>query len=165
MYWRSISAVLVLSSACASTANVPVQVADEAPAESAAFVVTDMSGAQLDIDATLASGKTVALVFWQTWCESCIAEAPKLARAAATYSDSVQFIGVVPGPTGRVDDEEVKRVAAELGLTYPQVRDRDLALTQRFEVMGTPTIIALGDERELLYRGHRPPKDWKGLRK
>jgi len=155
-----LAALCLLLGACASAAR---EEASVPPVDDGPLVVQDMRGNELDLDATIASGKTVALVFWQTWCKSCIAEAPKLASAAATYSREVQFIGVVPGTNDAVDDAEVTRVAAQLGLTYPQVRDRDLRLTERFAIEGTPTIIALGAGGEEVFRGHRPPKSWRKL--
>jgi hypothetical protein len=75
----------------------------------------------------------------------------------------VAFFGVVPGTDERVDDGEVRRVASELGFPYPQVRDRDLALTERFDVQGTPTILVLEGNGELVYRGHRAPPDWNAF--
>ena len=69
----------------------------------------------------------------------------------------------MPGPEGTVDDAEVRRVAKAQKSPWPQVRDRDLALTKRFEVDGTPTIIVIGAEGEVVYRGHEPPASWDEL--
>ena len=57
----------------------------------------------------------------------------------------------------------VREVAEGFALPYPQVRDRDLALTRRFEVEGTPTVLVLGPDGRLLYRGHAPPESWFSL--
>ncbi|MAF66956.1 MAG: hypothetical protein CMJ84_15035 [Planctomycetes bacterium] len=128
-----------------------------------AGVLTDLDGATHDVDAALRDGRRVALVFWQTWCESCLREGPALARAAKRLEGEIDFLGVIPGPDEQVDEAEVRRVAASLGLSYPQVRDRDLAWTHALAVEGTPTIVVLGPGREVLYHGHRPPSDWSAL--
>ena len=128
-----------------------------------ALVLTDMDGRAHDLDATLREGRPVALVFWQTWCASCIREAPELASAARAYGEDILFLGVVPGTDEYVDDGEVEEMAAELGLPYPQVRDRDLALSRRYGVEGTPTIVVLGAGGRILYDDHRPPADWSAL--
>ncbi len=129
-------------------------------ASSEPLVLQDMEGRTHDADALVAAGKPVVLVFWQTWCSSCRREAPELARAVEEYGDDLQFFGVISGPDRAVDDAKVRRVAKEWGHPQPQVRDRDLSLTQRFKVSGTPVIIVLGRQLRVLYRGYRLPKDW-----
>ncbi|MEQ8762785.1 MAG: TlpA disulfide reductase family protein [Planctomycetota bacterium] len=121
-----------------------------------------MDGRTLDLDRSLAAGHSVALIFWQTWCSSCKTEMPELNEAAHELEGQVDFVGVIPGPDDRVDDGEVLAVAGSYALVYPQVRDRDLSLTRRFGVQGTPTIVVIGPDRSILFDGHRSP-DWKTL--
>ncbi len=123
--------------------------------------LVDTDGAPQDLDAILAGGKNVALVFWQTWCKPCRNEAPALAHAAKLHGDAIRFVGVVPGS---VDQAEVVATAKEWGLTYPQVIDGDLALTTRFDVDGTPTLVVLGPGRKILHHDHHVPEDWTPLR-
>lgn len=133
------------------------------PAEidtSAPLVVVDRDGARHDLDAALASGRPVLLVFWQSWCASCLEEAPRLARDSRDLWRRVDFVGVVPGPDASVDEAALDQAIEKYDLPYPQVRDRDLSLTRRFAVDGTPTLILLGEGGQVLYRGHRPPKSW-----
>lgn len=126
----------------------------------APFEAVDMDGTRHDLDADLASGKAVVLVWWQTWCASCKTEAPELAAAASEHADHLRFIGIVPGTDDNVDDSEVRQVARELALTYPNVRDRDLALTGAFRVEGTPTIVVIeGSPARVVWTGHRVPPD------
>lgn len=120
----------------------------------------DMDGRHHDADALIAAGHPVVLVFWQTWCASCKREAPELAHAVEEYGEALRFFGVVSGPDHVIDDEKVRRVAREWKHPQPQVRDRDLALTKRFRVFGTPVVIVLGAGHRELYRGFRLPDDW-----
>ena len=53
----------------------------------------------------------------------------------------------------------MRELVATFDLPYPQVRDRDLFLTRRFDVKGTPTLVVIGAEG-VLYEGHGPPEDW-----
>lgn len=124
------------------------------------LVIEDMDGATHDADAILAAGKPVVFVFWQTWCSSCKREAPELAEAVEAYEGKIQFFGVISGPDDVVDDAKVRNVAKEWHHPHPQVRDRDLSLTKRFNVRGTPVIIVLGPEQRVLFRGYRLPEDW-----
>ena len=125
--------------------------------------VTDREGRVVSIDAALDAGKCVVFVFWQTWCPKCKAEAPSLAKSAKAYADKAQFLGVISGPDDVVDDRRVESFIREAGLTYPQIRDRDLALTRGFAVDGTPTIIVMDPRKEVIYRGHHAPAKWSEL--
>jgi len=127
------------------------------------LALTDMDGATLDLASDLASGRPVVLVFWQTWCGSCRAEAPELVRAVERLGERAHFVGVIPGPDGLVDDDEVRATALDWKLPYAQVRDRENALTGGLGVEGTPTIIVIGPDRSVRYRGHRLPSDWDSL--
>ncbi len=149
---------LVLLVGCAATGgSLPVQVP-------ASLAVTDMEGVRHDLDAALANGRAVALVWWQTWCGSCLREAPALAASARQNAGSVTFVGIVPGTDDHVDDTEVRRVAESLNLPYPTVRDRDLKLTSAFQVQGTPTIIVLaGQPAKVVYSGHEAPPDFSAF--
>ena len=124
---------------------------------------TDIDGRAVDLGALAGAGKPVAVIFWQTWCKSCLEEAPRLARDAKAYGDRIAFLGVVPGPDDAVDEDEVRRLATKFGLPYPEVRDRDLVWTKAFAITGTPTLLLLDAKGRTLYRGHRPPADWGAL--
>lgn len=159
-------ALLTVSAACAGAPTEP-QASVDTTLDPRALELVDMDGAPADVRASLAAGRAVALVFWQSWCGSCLQEAPALARAAREQAGRIDFVGVVPGPDSSVDEAAVRARVAELGLPYPQVRDRDLALTRAFRVEGTPTIILLeGEAPRVTWRGHRPPASWDafGLR-
>jgi thiol-disulfide isomerase/thioredoxin len=152
---------LVAALACACASDDSMRSSEVTNVDvTAPLVVTDMEGRTHDLDEALRAGRPVALIFWQTWCASCIEEAPQLAADARAHGDEILFVGVVPGPDDYVDDGEVEQMAAELGLPYPQVRDRDLMLSKRFEVKGTPTIVVLGAGGRILFNGHRAPADW-----
>ena len=120
----------------------------------------DMAGLPHDVDNLLGQGHSVALVFWQTWCKPCLREMPALVKADLQYSPRLRFYGIISGPDKDVDEARVGKIVADLGVHYPQVRDRDLRLSRSFGVQGTPTIIILGHGGSVLYRGHRPPDNW-----
>jgi thiol-disulfide isomerase/thioredoxin len=130
------------------------------PAGAEPLQLVDMDGGRHDADALIAAGHPVVLIFWQTWCTSCKREAPELAQAVKDHGAALRFFGVVSGPDHVIDDEKVQRVAREWEHPQPQIRDRDLALTKRFRVFGTPVVIVLGTGRRELYRGFRLPDDW-----
>src|SRR5690606_35296254 len=65
--------IFTLSACAAPPPARPERVTGEAP-----LLAQDLAGSSLDIDAALARGERVALVFWQTWCSSCADEAPAI---------------------------------------------------------------------------------------
>lgn len=134
------------------------------PAPSTGLVVEDLDRVQHDLDRILEGGESVVLCFYQTWCRPCIQEAPLLARAARQHAGRLRFFGVVSGPESYVDPAKVRDFSARHGLPYPQVWDRDLTLTRRFGVQGTPTIVVLSRPRgDVVFRGPHPPTDWMRL--
>jgi thiol-disulfide isomerase/thioredoxin len=149
----------LLVAGCATTAPSP------SPAEVIDFTtwkVSDYDGNEHDLAAQLAQGEPVVLVFWQTWCLSCLAEAPALADAARENRD-LHFYGVVSGDEATVDEAEVRAVAFQKAMPYAQILDRDLALTNAFGVMGTPTIVVVGAGGRVLHSGHDADVDWDQL--
>ena len=121
----------------------------------------DTAGQSVVLADELATGKKVALVFWQEWCPSCRAEAPELVAASRKCED-LEILGVVPGPDSVVDTPALERAIRELHLPYRNVRDRELELTDALGITGTPTIVVLGPNGRILYRGHEVP-EWETL--
>lgn len=157
-----LAALACAFAACASTPDEPAA-PSVAGGRAPATQVTAIDGRSVDVAAALASGKTVVLVYWQTWCASCIAEAPALARAAREHAGELAFVGIVPGPDDTVDAAELEKLVERFDLPYPQVRDRDLSWSRAFAVQGTPTLVALRADGSEAWRGHRPPADWLAL--
>ncbi|MDA0322103.1 MAG: TlpA disulfide reductase family protein [Verrucomicrobia bacterium] len=120
----------------------------------------DSTGGTHQLKALTDAGRSMVFVFWQPWCTSCAREAPALVKAAKDYKKRLQFFGVVSGKDEFVDDTRVDRFIGKYSIPYPLVRDRDLSLTEGMTVEGTPTIIIVGKGNQVLYRGHRAPKDW-----
>ncbi|HTF89310.1 MAG TPA: TlpA disulfide reductase family protein [Planctomycetota bacterium] len=158
-----IFAALLGGALAACSTPAPHPAANTAVARPPSMRATAIDGKTVDLAAALESGRTVVLVFWQTWCASCLAEAPDLATAARAHPDEIMFVGIVPGPDGTVDEAKLESLVQRFGLPYAQVRDRDLAWSQAFTVTGTPTLIALRADGTAGWRDHRPPADWLAL--
>lgn len=162
----AIPVLALLFASCASTDTGRHEVAEAgAPLlASTQLVLESISGETHDLNAILADGKPVAFVFWQTWCGSCLAEAPHVGEAARALAGQVQFVGVVPGPNERVDDAKIVEIATESRMEFPQVRDRDMALSRAFDVTGTPTIVVLRPDGTTGFTGHGLPATYAELR-
>mgnify|MGYP006442093351 CR=1 FL=1 len=149
-----------LLGACAAPATAEVDAVISAPVS---MQCLDIEGRSHDPSKVLASGKPVALVFWQSWCGSCVAEAPHVEQARRKFGERIEFYGVVSGPDQSVDEAAVRKVVFQNQLQYTQLRDRDGALSKHFSVQSTPTIVIIGADRQVLYSGHTLPEDWNRL--
>jgi len=160
---RMFVALFAVVSLSACSASKPAPTAAREPARAPTMHATAIDGREVDLDSASKSGRTVVLVFWQTWCASCLAEAPHLAATARAHPDELLFVGVVPGPDADVDEEEIARIVKRYDLPYAQIRDRDLAWSRAFDIRGTPTLIALRPDGREGWRDHRAPADWSAL--
>ncbi len=78
-------------------------------------------------------------------------------HAHRKFADRLSVVGVVSGPDKSVDQAKLDQAVFRLGLTYPQVRDRDLLLTDLLEINGTPEVVLLDTDRNVVYRGRHLP--------
>jgi thiol-disulfide isomerase/thioredoxin len=98
-------------------------------------------------EVTLAAfqGRAVVLNFWGSWCTPCRGEMPALQAVHEEMGDRVTFIGI---------DELDSRSAASaflrsVGVTYRNGFDKNGAVGQSFDVMGTPTTFFISHGQEL----------------
>lgn len=122
----------------------------------------DLDGNRFDLAAARAEGAPLALVFWQTWCESCANEAPDVVEAAM-LNPSMRFFGIVSGSDDYVDSGEVRATADAWRIPYPTLRDRDGSFASALGVRGTPMIVVLDGAGTVRYKSPRPPADWKAF--
>jgi protein-disulfide isomerase len=59
-----------------------------------------------------------------------------------------------------VDEDMLRQTIFDLGLTYDQIRDEDLALTELYQVTGTPTVIVIDKNGQVVWNDHEAPTSW-----
>ncbi|MFT4516099.1 MAG: thiol-disulfide isomerase/thioredoxin [Planctomycetota bacterium] len=145
---------VLLAASCASPGDVA-----PAPSNHTGLQFVDDSGTS-----HVLGGRAATFVFWQPWCAACREEAPTAVAASVELADSMSFYGVVSGPDGSVDEDLYLKSIDELGLSYPQIRDKDLALTKRFSVTKTPTIIVIDSAGQLRFKGSHMPENLASMK-
>ncbi len=83
------------------------------------FATTDINGDPFTVE-NLKDAKVVLVNFWEPWCGPCVGEMGDLARLYEEYKD--QGFLIVGAYSTEGQDEDVKSIIAENGVTYPVVR-------------------------------------------
>jgi thiol-disulfide isomerase/thioredoxin len=120
--------LLAVSAVTAAAQDEGIAVGAEAPR----IVVADLDGSPTDLGAILGR-KPVLLEFWATWCTSCQAMMPELARMRSEFGDDVEFYGI--------------------NVTISETRDgvREYVKTE------APPFVTLYDEEGVAARAYDPP--------
>jgi len=94
-------------------------------------------------------GKWILLNFWASWCVPCREEMPALERLANRLPrDRFQLVGVNVGE----DSGTVDKAIAELGISFPVLRDEEANVTNQFRVQFLPTTWIVTPDGSLLGR-------------
>lgn len=152
-------ALTALAAACASGFDRSTTV--ELPPVQMPPRLVDTQGVEHDLEAAAAEGKSVALVFWQPWCEACREESEVVVNAVRRHGDDLEVIGIVAGPEEAVDEATVSSARMEWGQNYPTVRDRDLSISEAIGVESVPAIAIFAPTGELVYNAEVPPEEWR----
>lgn len=125
--------------------------------EAQPFRAALLGGGEIEFAGNALRRPTV-LVFWASWCEPCLDEAPHLVRLHARYGAQVDFVSV------SIDDpdhyEKLRGQVSDLGVTYPVALDADGAtiLPLFATATGIPLTFVFGDDRRTRY-SHRNYQD------
>ena len=121
-----------------------------------AFRLPALDGRTLDL-AEL-RGRPIVLNFWASWCVPCKDEAPLLERAWKTYRDKgLLVIGV------NIQDLEAdaRRFVAEVGITYPNVRDRDGKANRAYGITGIPETFFVSADGRIIKKFPGAVVEWR----
>ncbi len=84
-------------------------------------------------------GRPAAINFWASWCEPCRREAPDLERLSQELDGHASVVGV--DWTDGLDS--ARAFIREHDMTYPNLRDQDGVVGQRYGLIGLPTTFIL----------------------
>ena len=84
-------------------------------------------------------GRPAAINFWASWCEPCRREAPDLERLSRELHGSASVVGV--DWTDGLDS--ARAFIREHNMTYPNLRDQDGVVGQRYGLIGLPSTFIL----------------------
>ena len=87
-------------------------------------------------------GKPAAINFWASWCEPCRRESPDLERLNRSLHGSASVVGV--DWTDGLDS--ARAFIREHHLTYPNLRDGNGEVGQKYGLFGLPTTFILDSQ-------------------
>lgn len=126
--------------------------ASEAPAGGGPILLQDLAGGEVTLDETLSGGPKLVF-FWTTWCGYCRAEIPRLKEAHLRFRErGLEVVAIDPGIRDTV--ERARAYVSRYELPYRVLFDPTRATVDRFELVGTPTVLLLDAEGNVVHRGH-----------
>ena len=94
------------------------------------------------------------LIFWASWCPSCVEEIPKLNEFHQKFSAEGLEILAVNVQESRSD---VKKFAAHHAIMYPILLDEEGEVANKFGLVGLPVAVFVAKGGEVLYYGFSLP--------
>lgn len=148
--------IMVLGLAPPARAAEPVSMSADAPL-AATFSLLDLAGNPHTLEEYRAQGP-VMLVFYATWCITCLKEIPVLKRTYKEYHDqNLQMVGVNVGMMDTL--ENAKTYALKHRLPYPVLYDQDALVAKSYGVKSFPRIFLInGDGSIFAETVHVPDK-------
>lgn len=112
----------------------------------------DEKGKQRSLFEGVGKGDVLVLGFYSHRCPYNVAFWDEIASLAKDFGGKgVKFLGVNPNRKETLKD--VRKGAAEGGVTHPIFRDQGLAVTDRLGALATPHMMVVDSKRVLRYRG------------
>ncbi len=118
------------------------------------FELSKISGEKISLDSL--KGNPAVLVFWSAYCVSCEEEAPYINKLAKDFeAKGVKIVGI------NIGESEARTLGGikDFGIEYDVVRDEGRKVTQKYKVLGTPTVLFLDKNGIVKYNGNELPKD------
>ena len=120
-----------------------------------AFRGNDLEGNPYDL-AQIIGHKPVMLIFWASWCPSCITVVPMINKLVEKYHGrGMEFIGV-----NIAFNDSVRRAQAfarKTEMKYPALFDGSGQVSERYMLQGVPTIIIADKKGVIRFRNFAAP--------
>lgn len=119
------------------------------PAQAADWTLETLDGSSITLSELLRDKKAV-LVFWASWCAYCKQELLEAEKFYVENKDTVDVVAV------NLQDSDAKAEKALEGknISYPVALDKEGKVAGLYNVVGLPTIVAVGSDSRILYYGH-----------
>lgn len=143
--------LLIAGSGCTAGESKPFGAAQEKRGDTVLFTLKNLEDQDVSLGALLSQNKAVLINFWATWCPPCREEIPDLIKFQEKYGTSgFTVLGVDVGES----KTKVSTFAKKFGMNYPIVLDSQMAVAERYKIVGIPTSILVNSEGKILGQYH-----------
>jgi peroxiredoxin len=102
------------------------------------------------------AGKPALIIFWNTWCPTCVRELPQVSRIAGQFPP--KELTVLAINTGFNDSEGKARTYwKKRGYLFPVGFDHSFEIGQHFGVIGVPTVFLVDAKGIVRYKNSSLP--------
>lgn len=154
-------AVYLVASLFFFTSDVLASSARAAKPESAVaphFNLKTMKGK--DVSLADLKGKNVIIFFFTTWCPWCRKKIPSLVKNEPRYkSEGIELLLVDIGES----QAKVFSFANKNSVPFDILLDRDMKVSQDYDVVGVPTVVLISHDGRVVYNGNDLPPNYKEL--
>ena len=120
------------------------------------FSLRALDGGLVSLDDLLQDGH-VLLLFWSMDCVYCVAHMPDYQRLYENYKEKgLSFVAINIGGENYEDIAEFAKQNM-LNFVFLSNRHHNFKVAEQYAVIGTPTLILVSPDGEMLYRGHAVP--------
>jgi len=146
------SAILTFLLGCPSRQE-PTQTNQAAPG----FSLKTIDGEDISLN-SYRDKKIVHLVFWATWCPSCLMEIPKLKKLHEAIGDKpYEIVSIDVGVNDSV--KKVRQVQERYQLSYKMLFDEAGDVSRKYGIMGVPTHFIINKEGVIINSFNQLPEN------
>ena len=121
------------------------------------FVLSNLKGEKVEL-AQVVKEKPALLVFWATWCPTCLEEIPTLNEWAKKFPQ-LQILGI----NVQESMAHIKSFASKRGMKYPVLLDEQADVAEQYGLIGIPAAILVAKGGRIIYYGFSLPENVEGL--
>jgi peroxiredoxin len=121
------------------------------------FVLPNLEGEKVEL-AQMIKEKPVLLVFWATWCPTCLEEIPTLNEWTKKFPQ-LKILGI----NVQESMEQIKPFASKRGVNYPVLLDQQAEVAELYGLIGIPAAIVVAKGGRIIYYGFSLPENIEGL--
>ena len=149
--WAAVLALVFLTAGCGRVVGIPSGGVSDRLTEEQKFTLKNTDGTVLSLPQLLTQKKLVLLNFWATWCTYCVEEMPDLVKLQSDQqSKGFTVLAINVGESAA----QASNFEKKNGLNFPVVLDEDMAVSQKYGLVGIPVSYLVDSQGNVIGEYH-----------